>query len=187
MLSKTYQAVCSCSMSMDLRLLRYFAATVDAGSATRAAAALHVTQPVLSRQLRQLERRLGVDLFARRSGRLVLTPAGSAFLPVARDLLRRAAEAERTAETIAAGRLERLRLAVPTTTLTDIVAPFLATLGPDDPVPEVRELDPRGAEAAVAAGADVAVVTRPPSAALASQPLAVLPVWAYVRPDDPWA
>ena len=59
-------------MSMDLRLLRYFVATADAGSATRAAEVLHVTQPVLSRQLRQLEASMGVPLFAREGRRLRL-------------------------------------------------------------------------------------------------------------------
>ena len=68
-----------------------------------------------------------------------------------------------------------------------MLAPFLATLGPEDPVAMVRELDPRGAVAAVRAGADLAIVTRPPARSLASHALAVLPVWAYVRADDPWS
>ncbi|TQL67968.1 DNA-binding transcriptional LysR family regulator [Nocardioides albertanoniae] len=172
---------------MDLRLLRYFVATADAGSATRAADLLHVTQPVLSRQLRQLEASLGVPLFAREGRRLRLTRAAEAFLPRARDLLSHADDLERAVGVLGAGRLEELHLAVPTTTLTDVLAPFLATLRADDPVAKVRELDPRGAVAAVRAGADLAIVTRPPGRALASRALAVLPVWAYVRADDPWA
>ncbi len=174
-------------MSMDLRLLRYFVATADAGSATRAAEVLHVTQPVLSRQLRQLEASLGVPLFAREGRGLRLTRTAEALLPRARDLLAHAADLERAVGLLASGRLEELHLAVPATTLTDVLAPFLATLGPEDPVAKVRELDPRGAVAAVRAGADLAIVTRPPSRALASRALAVLPVWAYVRADDPWA
>lgn len=174
-------------MSMDLRLVRYFVVTAEAGSATRAAGQLHVTQPVLSRQLRQLEQRLGLRLFEREGRNLRLSRAGEAFLIEARRLLRSADDVERAARALAAGHLADVHLAVPTTTLTDVVAPFLATLGPQDPVPMVRELDPRGALAAIRAGADLAIVTRAPARALASRPLAILPVWAYVRPDDPWA
>ncbi|NGN94834.1 LysR family transcriptional regulator [Nocardioides sp. KC13] len=172
---------------MDLRLLRYFVATADAGSATRAAEVLHVTQPVLSRQLRQLEANLGVPLFAREGRRLRLTRTAEELLPRARDLLAHADDLERAVGVLASGRLDELHLAVPATTLTDVLAPFLATLQPDDPVAKVRELDPRGAVAAVRAGADLAIVTRPPGRSLASRALAVLPVWAYVRADDPWA
>jgi len=174
-------------MSMDLRLLRYFVATADAGSATRAAAELHVTQPVLSRQLRQLEHQLGLRLFERDGRRLRLTAAAEEFLAEARALLSQAEQVERAAESLASGRLSALHLAAPTTTLTDVLAPFIATLGADDPMPMVRELDARGTVAALRAGADLAVVTRSPSRAVASRPLAVLPVWAYVRADDEWA
>lgn len=173
-------------MSMDLRLLRYFVATADAGTATRAAQSLHVTQPVLSRQLRQLESRLGLRLFEREGRGLRLTRAAEDFLPEARSLLVHAEHVEHAAATLASGRLAELHLAVPTTTLTDVLAPFLATLGPDDPVPRVRELEPRGALAAIRAGADLAVVTRTPSRSLESRLLAVLPLWAYVREEDPW-
>lgn len=174
-------------MSMDLRLLRYLVATADAGSATRAAAQLHVTQPVLSRQLRQLEQQLGLRLFEREGRRLRLTSAGEEFLVEARALLDQAEQAARAAESLASGRLTTLHLAAPTTTLTDVVAPFLATLDDDDPMPMVRGLDPGGSLAAIRAGADLAVVTRPPTRPLAARPLASLPVWAYVRADDPWA
>ncbi|GAB6901468.1 LysR family transcriptional regulator [Kineosporia succinea] len=169
---------------MNLRLLRYFTETVDAGSATKAATQLHVTQPVLSRQLRQLEQDLGLALFERQGHRLRLTQAGEQFLPLARNLLRQADEVRRAASSIASGHLDQLHLAVPTTTLNDVLAPFLATLHPHDPVPIVRQLDPRGADAALHSGADLAIVPRPPARHLASRPLAVLPIWAQVRPDD---
>jgi DNA-binding transcriptional LysR family regulator len=174
-------------VSIDLRLLRYFVATADAGSATRAATQLHVTQPVLSRQLRQLEHQLGLRLFERDGRRLRLTAAAEDFLATARALLSQAEQTERAARALASGRLTALHLAAPTTTLTDVLAPFIATLGADDPMPLVRELDPGGAAAALRAGADLAVVTRAPSRPVASRALAVLPVWAYVRSDDEWA
>ena len=174
-------------MSMDLRLLRYFVAIVDAGSATRAARALHVTQPVLSRQLHQLERSLGLRLFEPEGRGLRLTGAGEVFLAEARGLLSHADQVERAAGVLASGRLAVLHLAAPTTTLTDVLAPFLSTLGPDDPIPQVLELDPRDALAALRAGADMAIATHAPSQAVAWRLIAALPILAYVRDDDPWA
>lgn len=50
---------------MDLRHLRYFVAVVKRGSVTAAASAFQITQPSLSRQVGQLERDLGIDLFVR--------------------------------------------------------------------------------------------------------------------------
>lgn len=69
---------------MELRVLRYFLGVAEAGGMTRAARRLHVTQPTLSRQLRELEEELGRKLFIRGSHSLTLTPEGM--------LLRRRAE-----------------------------------------------------------------------------------------------
>jgi DNA-binding transcriptional LysR family regulator len=172
---------------MELRTLGYFVAVADAGSVSAAADVVHVTQPAISRQLRQLEQELGVELFARSSGRLRLSAAGRDFLPHARDVLRRADGARAAARAWGAGRLERLTIAAPTTTLTDVIAPFLATLRQDDPMPTVFESDPREAYAALRHGADLAIVTEPPHRALRSTALASLPVWACVRSDHPWS
>jgi DNA-binding transcriptional LysR family regulator len=171
---------------MELRTLGYFVAVAESGSVSAAADVVHVTQPAISRQLRQLETELGLDLFSRTGGRLHLTAAGSQFLPHARDVLRRADGARAAARSYAAGRLERLTIAAPTTTLTDVIAPFLATLREDDPMPTVFESDPRGAYAALRHGADLAIVTQTPHSTLVTRALASLPVWAYVRDDHPW-
>lgn len=171
---------------MELRTLGYFVAVADTGSVSAAAQTVHVTQPAVSRQLRQLETELGIDLFVRTAGRLRLSAAGRQFLPYARDVLRRADGAREAARSYAAGRLEQITIAAPTTTLTDVIAPFLATLGAQDPMPTVVESDPREAYDALARGADLAIVTQVPGSPLVSVPLAVLPVWAYVRDDHPW-
>ena len=122
-------------MSIDLRLLRYLVATVDAGSATAAAESLHVTQPVLSRQLRKLETDLGLRLFERDGRRLRLTHAAEELLPGIRSVLHDADALLDASHALASGRLEELHVAVSTTTLTDVLAPFIATLAPEDPVP----------------------------------------------------
>lgn len=79
--------------NVELRHLRYFATVAEEKNITRAAARLFVTQPALSRQIKDLEKLLGVALFVRASSGLSLTPAGQAFLPQARQILEQSAEA----------------------------------------------------------------------------------------------
>jgi DNA-binding transcriptional LysR family regulator len=172
---------------VELRHVRYFLAVVDAGSVTAASELVHVTQPSLSRQLRLFERSLGVTLFARTGGRLLLTAAGRQFVPVARDLTHRAEAAVEAAATLAAGRLQHIRIAAPGTTFTDVLAPFLATLRPDDPLPAVSEERPQLIYEALRLGADLALSTEQPPAGLAFRPIAVLPIWAYVPTGHRWA
>lgn len=172
---------------MELRTLRYLLAVEQAGSVTGAAAAVHITQPSLSRQLHQLERELGIILFTRDDGRLRLSAAGREFLPVAARLVTQADEALATAAAIAAGRMQHLTIAAPGTTLTDVVAPFLATLRQDDPMPAVLEEVPASVYGTLDRGADLAVGAVPPPAPFAGMPIADLPVWAYVAPDHRWA
>jgi len=74
-------------MNIELRHLRYFTAVVEESSFTGAARRMHVTQQVLSAQVRKLEEILGVQLLERTSRGVALTPAGAAFLESARDTL----------------------------------------------------------------------------------------------------
>lgn len=61
---------------MDIRLLRYFLATANAGNITHAAKALHITQPSLSKQLQELETELKTTLFIRGKRKITLTEQG---------------------------------------------------------------------------------------------------------------
>lgn len=83
---------------MELRHLRYFVAVADAGSLTVAAERkLNTSQPSLSRQIRDLEQEVGVQLMHRRSHGIELTPAGKAFLDHARMALVQAEAAKEAA------------------------------------------------------------------------------------------
>jgi len=75
---------------MELRHLRYFTAVAAHGSFSRAAEHLHLTQPALSRQVKDLEEELGVALCVRGTNSVTLTEAGETFYEDARDLLVRA-------------------------------------------------------------------------------------------------
>jgi DNA-binding transcriptional LysR family regulator len=66
-------------MNVDTRLLRYFATVADEGNLTRAAERLFVSQPALTKQIRQLESQLGVQLFTRSRAGMALTAAGQAL------------------------------------------------------------------------------------------------------------
>jgi DNA-binding transcriptional LysR family regulator len=95
-------------MGVELRHLRYFVAVAETLNYRRAAERLHVSQPALSKQIKDLESDLRAQLFMRNTGGVVLTPAGATFLDDARDLLERvelAAEAARAAEAGRGGRL----------------------------------------------------------------------------------
>jgi len=79
--------------AMELRHLRYFAAVAAHGSFNRAAQNLHLTQPALSRQVKDLEDEIGVPLLLRGKNAVTLTDAGELFYEDARDLLSRADQA----------------------------------------------------------------------------------------------
>ena len=121
---------------MELRHLRYFVAVADAGSLTVAAEQkLHTSQPSLSRQIRQLEQQLGARLLDRTPQGTRLTEAGEVFLPLAKALLRSAAQA--TARTLAAAEPSRITIGY-TTNL--IITPAVRQLRHQHPDADVQTL-----------------------------------------------
>lgn len=74
-------------MDVELRHLRAFVMVADCGNFTRAAEGLLITQPALSRTIRQLERIVGVQLLDRSTRHVALTPGGQEFLVDARSAL----------------------------------------------------------------------------------------------------
>src|SRR5882757_1983443 len=111
---------------VDLRKLRYFVAVAEELHFGRAAARLHIAQPVLSRQIRALEADLRVRLFDRDRRATALTPAGRQLLADAPGLLA-AAEGLRRRARQAAGRTEHFTVAfMPGITVTDPVRALAA-------------------------------------------------------------
>jgi DNA-binding transcriptional LysR family regulator len=86
---------------VELRHLRYFVAVAEMENVSRAALKLHVSQPALSRQVRDLEDEIGFCLLERTAKSVRLTAAGRAFLNDARELLRQADDAVKKARAIA--------------------------------------------------------------------------------------
>jgi DNA-binding transcriptional LysR family regulator len=120
---------------LDLRLVRYFAVVADHQHFGRAAEALHVAQPSLSRQIRRLEQQLGARLLERSTHGTRLTEAGEVFLFYAKALVQAAAEA--TASTRAAALPSHITVGY---TAGIIVTPAVRELGRQHPDAEVRTL-----------------------------------------------
>lgn len=72
---------------MEIRVLRYFLAVAREGNITAAANFLHLTQPTLSRQIKDLEEELGKSLLIRKSHRVELTPEGMLFRKRAEEII----------------------------------------------------------------------------------------------------
>jgi DNA-binding transcriptional LysR family regulator len=95
----------------DLRRLGYFVAVAEERNFTRAAERLHVAQPALSRQVRLLERELGVELLRRTTHAVELTEAGALLLERGSGLLGDADALWRAVRRVAAGEQGTIRLA----------------------------------------------------------------------------
>jgi DNA-binding transcriptional LysR family regulator len=110
---------------MELRHLRYFVAVAEAENFSRAGLKLHITQPGVSRQIRDLEQEIGFQLFARGAKSVRLTEAGAVFLTEARAVLQRAAEAVAKARAVAGGRAGEINIGYAPSLTVQILPPTL--------------------------------------------------------------
>src|SRR6516165_6447542 len=96
--------------AMELRHLRYFRVVGEALNFTKAAARLRVAQPALSRQIRDLEDEIGVDLLRRSPRGVTLTAEGKLFLEEVRELLKRTDESVERVRALARGEYGELHI-----------------------------------------------------------------------------
>ncbi len=94
----------------DLRQLRQFVAVAEHLHFGRAAVALHISQPPLSRSIQDLESKLGAKLFERSRRKVELTAAGAWYLEEARQVIARLERASRAVAEVAAGGAGALRI-----------------------------------------------------------------------------
>jgi DNA-binding transcriptional LysR family regulator len=98
---------------VELRHVRYFIAVAECLNFSKAAQQLHIAQPPLSRQIRQLEEDLGVTLFSRNKRRVALTKEGQVFLEEARKLIVQAGHAMDAARHAQKGQSGTIRIGIP--------------------------------------------------------------------------
>ncbi|HIK16663.1 MAG TPA: LysR family transcriptional regulator [Leptolyngbyaceae cyanobacterium M33_DOE_097] len=110
---------------MELRHLHYFIAVAEELNFSRAAERLHMAQPPLSQQIRQLEDELGFQLFHRTKRRVELTAAGQAFWLEAQQLLRSLDQAVETGRQVSRGEVGQLAIGFVSSTAYNILPPVL--------------------------------------------------------------
>jgi DNA-binding transcriptional LysR family regulator len=109
-----------------LPLLETFCAVAELGSLTRAAEHLHLTQPAVTRQLRTLERQLGVVLVTRTPQGVTLTAVGEAVLPHARQALAAVRAVQQAARDASSPQTSRLRIAAGLMVTLYVLPPVVA-------------------------------------------------------------
>lgn len=110
---------------MLLRHIRYFLAVAEQGNFTRAAEVLHVSQPTLSQQIKQLEEQLGTPLFDRTGRAVRLTDAGAAWMRYARLALQDLEAGTRAIHDVATLERGSLRLAMTPTFTAYLIGPVI--------------------------------------------------------------
>ena len=117
----------------ELRRLRYFLAVAEERNFTRAAERLHIAQPALSRQVRELERELGVELLSRNTHQVVPTEAGRMLLERGPALLEAAENLWRGVRGFADGRLGSITLGYGMSAGYETAPQLLLALGEEAP------------------------------------------------------
>jgi DNA-binding transcriptional LysR family regulator len=122
---------------MELRHIRYFIAVAEECHFGRAAERLHIAQPPLSQQIKQLEAELGVQLLHRSTRRVELTQAGERYLERARAIVAAVDDAGREATRVAAGEVGRVSLGFVGSTTYELMPSLARVLRKDFPLVEL--------------------------------------------------
>lgn len=108
---------------MDLRHIRYFITVAEEQSFSKAAQRLHMSQPPLSMQIKQLEEEIGTELFYRTSQGVSLTPSGKVFLKSVLPIQHQVQHAIKQAQSTANGEIGELRLGFTGTAILNPLIP----------------------------------------------------------------
>jgi LysR family transcriptional regulator, carnitine catabolism transcriptional activator len=133
-------------MNVSFRQLRAFILIAETSSFTRTAEQLHLSQPALSYSIRKLEESMGLQLLARNTRSVELTPAGEHFLPQARRMLRDMDDAVRDARDTLSLSRGTLRLAALPTAAASFLPVVIASFQREHPGVNVHLLDGRAGE-----------------------------------------
>src|SRR5262249_47438262 len=128
----------SAMRSLNLDQLRAFVEVVERGSLTAAAKELNLTQPAVTHQVQELERRFNVDLVERFGKRAYLTQAGEKLIAHARQLRENDTRAKREMRRFEGGWLGRVRIGTSATVLMYALPPVLRRLKIDHPQLEIN-------------------------------------------------
>jgi LysR family transcriptional regulator, benzoate and cis,cis-muconate-responsive activator of ben and cat genes len=178
---------------MELRHLRYFVAVAEAENVSRAALKLHVSQPALSRQIRDLEEELGFKLLERSAKSVRLTEAGRVFLTESRAALQRVDDAVNAARMIATGSRSELHVGYAPTLTVRLLPPALRAFQNAMPAVRVKlhDLSTEELLAGLRAGTlDLAITVRASASALRGlrfEELMREPLRLAVAPAHPFA
>lgn len=156
---------------MDYTRAKYFLALARTGSVTAAAEQLGITQPALSRQLRRFEEELELELFERAAGVLRLNEAGKALIPVCQQLVADNNRATQAVSALQRGEMRALQVAATPTTISTILAPFIADARGAIPLLTTLAVEHYEVYQALDTTADVVVTPIPVKEGLDSVPL----------------
>lgn len=123
---------------MELRHLRYFVAVAEQLHFRHAAEIMHVAQPALSQQIKQLEEEIGVTLFERSRHKVRLTPAGKAFYDNARRILQQADHAVAKSRKVESGDAGTIRIGFVSTAAIRVLPVALKKLQKQVPLAEIE-------------------------------------------------
>lgn len=168
---------------MDLEVIKRFAAIAEYGSYRSAAAALYISQPTLSRQIRNLEGELGVMLFERGRWGMRITEEGERLLPLARQLMADVAGLRRL---VHPDQQVVVRVGAASTAVGSFLAPFIAEWGRDRSLVRLELIEDGsiGLRARLARGeCDIALLAPPIPAGFPSRPVKTFALRAHFAKD----
>jgi DNA-binding transcriptional LysR family regulator len=151
-------------VDVQTRRLRYFVALAEELHFSRTAARLHIAQQALSKQIRELEEAVGVQLLRRSTRKVELTPAGAAFLQSARATLAAFDDGVETARRLARGEAGTLRLGYVVGGALELTRPIVEEFARRHPLVQLqlREYGHDDRSAGLAGGSSDVAFLRPP-------------------------